>query len=76
MGTLLMLPEEQLIEKDLTAEQSRAKRLSPQQSKLEASTIEQESILIRERSHGAADLLQVGLLSFSGFVSRTYPPRS
>ena len=46
------------MEKDLIAGQPPA-----QQSKLEASTTEQESIKLRERSHGAAGLLQVGLLS-------------
>ena len=51
------------MEEDLIAGQPPAEKLSAQQSKLEASTIEQESVRLRERSHGAADLLQVGLLS-------------
>ncbi len=62
MATLLMLPEEQLIEEDLIAGQSTARKLSAQQSTLEASTSESDSILIRDRGHGPADLLQVSLL--------------
>lgn len=63
MAKLLLLPEEQFIEEDLIAEQPSAGKLSALQSKIEASTMEPESIILREQSHGAADLLQVCLLS-------------
>ena len=51
------------MEKDLIAGQPPAENPSAQQSKLKASTIEQKTNKLRERSHGAAGLLQVGLLS-------------
>ena len=50
------------MEEDLVAGQPPAENLSAQQSKLESLIIEQKPIRLRERSHGAADLLQVGLL--------------
>lgn len=62
MANLLTLPKEQPIEENLTGEQSAAEMLSAQRSILEASPIEQEFIQARERSHGAADFLQVSLL--------------